>query len=40
VDPATGALIVADPTAAGGERPVFVGEIAHVRLAEPIPEVA
>jgi BirA family transcriptional regulator, biotin operon repressor / biotin---[acetyl-CoA-carboxylase] ligase len=37
VDAATGALLVADPTAPGGERQVLVGEIVHVRLAEPAP---
>ena len=35
VDPLTGALIVADPSS-GGERHVVVGDITHVRLAEPI----
>lgn len=35
VDPSTGALIVADPSAANGDRHVVVGEITHVRLAEP-----
>ena len=35
VDGSTGALVVADPTAATGERHVVVGEITHVRLAEP-----
>ena len=38
VDAATGALIVADASAATGERHVLVGEITHVRLAEPIAE--
>ena len=38
VDPATGALIVADPSAATGQRHVHAGEITHVRLAEPIVE--
>lgn len=38
VDPGTGALIVADAATAGGERHVLVGEITHVRLAEPIAE--
>ena len=33
VDPATGALLVADETAASGHRQVLVGEITHVRLA-------
>jgi BirA family transcriptional regulator, biotin operon repressor / biotin---[acetyl-CoA-carboxylase] ligase len=37
VDPGSGALLVADPTAPGGERPVLVGEIVHVRLADPAP---
>jgi BirA family transcriptional regulator, biotin operon repressor / biotin---[acetyl-CoA-carboxylase] ligase len=36
VDPLTGALIVADPGMARGDRHVFVGEIIHVRLAEPL----
>lgn len=36
VDDTSGALRVADPTGAGGERLVLVGEIRHVRLAEPI----
>ena len=36
VEAMTGALIVADPTAIGGERHVHVGEIRHVRLADPI----
>jgi BirA family biotin operon repressor/biotin-[acetyl-CoA-carboxylase] ligase len=35
VDPASGALIVEDPDAPGGRRPVVVGEIRHVRLAGP-----
>lgn len=39
VDPATGALIVKDRAATNGERHVLVGEITHVRLAEPIAEV-
>jgi BirA family biotin operon repressor/biotin-[acetyl-CoA-carboxylase] ligase len=34
VDPQTGALVVADPDAPGGERQVFSGEIRHVRLAD------
>jgi BirA family biotin operon repressor/biotin-[acetyl-CoA-carboxylase] ligase len=38
VDPSNGALVVADPSAAAGERSVFVGEITHVRLADPIAE--
>ncbi len=36
VDPATGALLVADPGAPDEQRPVFVGEIRHVRLARPL----
>ena len=36
VDPASGALIVADPEADGGIRHVVVGEIVHVRLAQPV----
>jgi BirA family biotin operon repressor/biotin-[acetyl-CoA-carboxylase] ligase len=35
VDRATGALVVADAAAAGGERRVVVGEITHVRVADP-----
>jgi len=35
VDPVTGALIVADPGSAAGDRHVLVGEVTHVRLAEP-----
>jgi BirA family biotin operon repressor/biotin-[acetyl-CoA-carboxylase] ligase len=38
VDASNGALIVADPSGATGERNVFVGEITHVRMAEPIAE--
>ena len=34
VDVETGALVVADPTAPGGERQVFSGEIRHLRLAD------
>jgi BirA family biotin operon repressor/biotin-[acetyl-CoA-carboxylase] ligase len=34
VDPATGALVIADATAPGGERRVVVGEISHVRVAD------
>ncbi len=33
VDGATGALLVEDPTAPGGEREVLAGEVVHVRLA-------
>ncbi len=36
VDPATGALLVADDAAPNGERQVLVGEITHVRLADPV----
>lgn len=36
VDVASGALIVEDPAAPAGERPVLVGEVVHVRLAEPV----
>ena len=32
LDPATGALLVADPTAPGGERAVHAGDVVHVRL--------
>jgi len=35
VDAVTGALIVADPAAATGDRHVLVGEVIHVRLTEP-----
>jgi BirA family biotin operon repressor/biotin-[acetyl-CoA-carboxylase] ligase len=35
VDASSGALVVADAEAPGGERPVVVGEIRHVRLASP-----
>jgi len=38
VDPASGALLVADGSAAGGVRPVLVGEITHVRLVDRIAE--
>ena len=34
LDPATGALLVADPTAAGGERAVHAGDVTHARLAD------
>jgi BirA family biotin operon repressor/biotin-[acetyl-CoA-carboxylase] ligase len=37
VDVDTGALVVEDPGAATGERQVLVGEITHVRLADPAP---
>ena len=33
LEPATGALLVADPTAPGGERAVHAGDVVHVRLA-------
>jgi BirA family biotin operon repressor/biotin-[acetyl-CoA-carboxylase] ligase len=36
VDTATGALIVEDRAAAAGRRCVLVGEVTHVRFAEPI----
>jgi BirA family transcriptional regulator, biotin operon repressor / biotin---[acetyl-CoA-carboxylase] ligase len=36
VDSASGALVVADPTADDGLRHVVVGEIVHVRLAESV----
>ena len=35
-DPLTGALIVEDPDGAGGTRPVFSGEIHHLRLADEV----
>jgi len=35
VDAGSGALIVADPLATSGERAILVGEIVHVRLADP-----
>ena len=34
LDPATGALVVADATAPGGERAVHAGDVVHVRLAD------
>jgi BirA family biotin operon repressor/biotin-[acetyl-CoA-carboxylase] ligase len=34
VDPATGALLVADPRAPGGERAVHAGEVTRIRIAE------
>lgn len=37
LDPATGALLVADPAAPGGERAVHAGDVVHVRLADPAP---
>jgi BirA family transcriptional regulator, biotin operon repressor / biotin---[acetyl-CoA-carboxylase] ligase len=39
VDVGSGALIVEDPAAATGERPVLVGEITHIRLAGPVASV-
>jgi biotin-(acetyl-CoA carboxylase) ligase len=33
LDPATGALLVADPASPGGERAVHAGDVVHVRLA-------
>lgn len=36
VDALTGALVVADPSSAAGERAVLAGEIVHVRLAGPL----
>ena len=33
LDPATGALLVADPAAPGGERAVHAGDVTHARLA-------
>jgi len=35
VDVASGALMVDDPASPSGERPILVGEIVHVRLADP-----
>ncbi|HXG40885.1 MAG TPA: biotin--[acetyl-CoA-carboxylase] ligase [Candidatus Limnocylindrales bacterium] len=37
VDPLTGALLVADPAAPGGERAIRSGEVTRVRLAPPDP---
>ncbi len=34
VDPATGALLVADPRAPGGERSVHAGEVTRIRIAD------
>jgi BirA family transcriptional regulator, biotin operon repressor / biotin---[acetyl-CoA-carboxylase] ligase len=36
VDPSTGALLVVDPAQPDVPRPVVVGEIAHVRIADPV----
>lgn len=35
LDPASGALLVADPAAPGGERAIHAGDVVHVRLAGP-----
>lgn len=37
VDASSGALMIADPKARGGERRVMVGEVTRVRLAAPTP---
>ena len=37
VDPATGALLVEDPSSPRGERPILSGEIHHLRLADHLP---
>ena len=37
VDPATGALLVADATVPGGERAIHAGEVTRIRLAEAAP---
>lgn len=37
VDASTGGLLVADADAPAGERQVLVGEVVHVRLADPAP---
>jgi BirA family biotin operon repressor/biotin-[acetyl-CoA-carboxylase] ligase len=34
LDPATGALLIADPTVPGGERAVHAGDVIHARLAD------
>lgn len=39
VDAETGALVVEDPAADTGRRPVVVGEIRHVRLTSPVASV-
>jgi BirA family biotin operon repressor/biotin-[acetyl-CoA-carboxylase] ligase len=36
VEAATGALLVEDPDAPGTSRPIVVGEVTHVRIAEPV----
>ncbi len=40
VDAKTGALVAEDPTVSDGRRQVLVGEIGHVRLADPEPAAA
>jgi BirA family biotin operon repressor/biotin-[acetyl-CoA-carboxylase] ligase len=40
LDPATGALLVADPAAPGGERAIYAGDVVHVRLAGAAPAAA
>lgn len=40
VDSETGALVVEDPAAPGGERQIYSAEIRHVRLAEPAGSIA
>ena len=40
LDPATGALLVADPAAPGGERAIHAGDVVHLRLATPDAESA
>ena len=35
VDTGSGALIVEDDSSPSGERPILVGEIVHIRLADP-----
>jgi BirA family transcriptional regulator, biotin operon repressor / biotin---[acetyl-CoA-carboxylase] ligase len=40
VDALTGALVVADPSAPGGERSIHAGEVSRVRLAGPPDETA
>ena len=37
LDPVTGALLVADPAAPGGERAIHAGDVVHVRLAAAAP---
>ena len=36
LDAATGALLVADPGAPGGERAIHAGDVVHARLAAPL----